>query len=203
MTENLEEIGGISRRTALKRVWVVRSRGLVSTDRAEFRLSASASHAPSTCDGVTLNNPCNVAIPCQGLDSCNCWVLMDRSGCYCGPFGIITTCASNSDCPAGEVCVDNCAGGVCKPPCGASHAAGNAEPNVTERRGSSTLHVWLAPALVGANQAEASRWSLSDAGDPARSAARDEYVATDRRGQVRPRVSSHRWGSDTGRGPFV
>jgi hypothetical protein len=80
--------------------------------------STSATIPLCECD---LEQPCNIAIPCNGSEGCNCWVLADRSGCFCGPIPLcetLTPCGPGGTCPDGEVCVENCCGKYCYPPCG-------------------------------------------------------------------------------------
>ena len=86
--------------------------------------TTSTTEEPPTC-GCAVGLPCNIAIPCNGTESCNCWVLADHSGCFCGPIVDCVTlseCGPGDTCPDGEVCVENCCGKFCYPPC---NAAGN------------------------------------------------------------------------------
>ena len=61
-----------------------------------------------------------MAIDCHNSGgTCNCWVLTDRSGCFCGPFD---ACANhqpcdNGRCPTGLCCIENCCGQLCYPTC--------------------------------------------------------------------------------------
>ncbi|SRR5712691_4417240 len=76
--------------------------------------------------GCDLNTPCNVAIDCHNSGgACNCWVLADRSACFCGPIDACTmhVPCQNGQCPTGQVCVENCCGQLCYAPCGVGRKA--------------------------------------------------------------------------------
>jgi len=119
---------GISRRRMLKRIGAGAAVAWSAPILTSIRTPAFAqSPIVSPCDEnapCDLNTPCNVAIPCHnGNPLCNCWVMQDRSACWCGDLDACSNhqpCANTGDCPSGQVCVENCCGTLCYAPCSSS-----------------------------------------------------------------------------------
>jgi hypothetical protein len=109
---------GISRRRMLKRIGAGAAVAWSAPILTSLRTPAFAQSAQCPCD---VNTPCNFAIDCNSSGGiCNCWVLTDRSGCWCGPFDACSNhapCSSNADCASGERCIENCCGMLCYAPC--------------------------------------------------------------------------------------
>ncbi len=132
MEETAKPVRDISRRTMLKRAGVgaavVWSAPILSSVRvpAFARTATGPGGCPKNpCDSCDVNTPCNSAFDCQNSGgACNCWVLADRSSCYCGPISACTGFqpCQNGQCPAGQCCVENCCGQLCYPVCSAKHA---------------------------------------------------------------------------------
>jgi hypothetical protein len=122
---------GISRRRMLKRIGVGAAVAWSAPILTSIKAPAFAQYG-SPCDPgaqCDVNMPCNFAIDCQNSGgTCNCWVLTDRSGCWCGPFDPCSNhapCSSNADCASGERCIENCCGRLCYAPCGAPAGGGS------------------------------------------------------------------------------
>ena len=119
--EELEPKEGISRRKMIKRIGAGAAIAWTAPVLSSIRTPAFAQYG--TCNTCDVNNPCNVAIPCNNDPNCNCWVVADHSGCFCGSFvfacGDCGVCPGGTDaeCPSGSRCVDTCCGFTCAPPC--------------------------------------------------------------------------------------
>jgi hypothetical protein len=120
---------GISRRRMLKRIGAGAAIAWSAPVLTSLRAPAFAQESP--CDpgaGCDLNTPCNVPIPCLGGNpACNCWVLSNRSACFCGPIvpcSDLQFCGPGDSCPYGQVCVENCCGKLCYSPCTGSGSGG-------------------------------------------------------------------------------
>jgi hypothetical protein len=117
---------GISRRRMLKRIGAGAAIAWSAPILTSIRAPAFAQYNESPCDPnaqCDVNMPCNFAIQCMNRGDCNCWVLTDRSGCWCGPFDACANhapCSNNADCAPGERCIENCCGQLCYAPCGAA-----------------------------------------------------------------------------------
>jgi hypothetical protein len=115
-TEETHE--GISRRRMLKRIGAGAAVAWTAPVLTSLKTPAFAqAYPPCPCD---LNTPCNFAIDCEDSGgSCNCWVLADRSKCWCGPISPCTDYVpcDNGRCAEGFVCVENCCGQLCYPEC--------------------------------------------------------------------------------------
>jgi hypothetical protein len=92
-------------------------------DPVECRCVPAPSPICDTCNDIcTTPRPCG---PTGSEDTCNCWVRADQSGCFCGPLPLCDTleqCSPTGNCDNGFVCVENCCGRYCYPPCGAPSA---------------------------------------------------------------------------------
>lgn len=134
--EEEEVKSSISRRRIMKRAGV----GAAIVWSAPVLSSlGSAAHAQTpppdgeACD-CDVQQPCNMAIPCQGSNLCNCWVRFDRTGCFCGPFDACINhepCGPNGSCPSGQVCISNCCGDLCYAPCGAGAESAGPDSSLT------------------------------------------------------------------------
>lgn len=121
---------GISRRRMIKRIGAGAAIAWSAPILTSLKSPAFAQPSPiAPCDPgapCDLNAPCNVAIPCKGGNpACNCWVLADRSSCFCGGLILCSDlqfCGPGDTCPPGEVCVENCCGKLCYVPCQFSNA---------------------------------------------------------------------------------
>jgi hypothetical protein len=127
--ENIESASeGVSRRKLIQRAGVVgavawTAPALLSVGGAAF----AGSPGPGTCTGCDLSLPCNTRIACGPGGGCNCWVMADRSACFCGPLDSCAdhvACDANDQCPSGLTCVENCCGKLCYAPCGEGQGGG-------------------------------------------------------------------------------
>lgn len=120
-TEETHE--GISRRRMLKRIGAGAAVAWSAPVLTSMSTPAFAQYQDSPCDPgnqCDLNTPCNFAIDCESSGgTCNCWVLADRSACWCGPISPCTDYVpcDNGQCAPGFVCVENCCGQLCYPEC--------------------------------------------------------------------------------------
>jgi hypothetical protein len=118
--EELEVKDGISRRRMLKRIGAGAAVAWSAPILTSIKTPAFAQNEPPPCP-CDINMPCNFAIDCNDSGGlCNCWVLTDRSDCWCGPFDACANhapCSSNADCASGERCIENCCGTLCYAPC--------------------------------------------------------------------------------------
>lgn len=117
--------GGLSRRSALKRIGVGAAvvwsaPALLSTGNAfgaptsDNPLCSPGNCTDYTCGGYTqcgtegLFGICVCDITVEG--NCFCW-----ANFYCST---VSACNGTADCPAGYACVTTCCGQTCAPPCG-------------------------------------------------------------------------------------
>jgi hypothetical protein len=122
--EELETTEGISRRKMIKRIGAGAAIAWTAPVLTSIRTPAFAQGSPGGGCDCDINNPCNVAIPCNNNDpNCNCWVNAAHNVCLCGSFvqfcGDCGSCPGGSDgeCPSGSHCVDTCCGFTCAPAC--------------------------------------------------------------------------------------
>jgi len=117
---------GISRRRMLKRIGAGAAVAWSAPILTSLRTPAFAQGSPPPPEdcGCDVNTPCNVSIDCHNSGGlCNCWVLQDRSGCWCGPFDACSNhsaCGTDADCGSGERCIENCCGLLCYAACDVS-----------------------------------------------------------------------------------
>lgn len=123
--------GSISRRKVLKRIGAGAAVAWTAPILTSIRTPAFAQNPPPEECPCDVNMPCNFAIDCHNSGGqCNCWVLTDRSGCWCGPFDACSNhlpCNSNADCAGNERCIENCCGKLCYAPCAVG--SGQRAPN--------------------------------------------------------------------------
>lgn len=123
MPDEVENTGGLSRRSMIKRV----SAGAAVVWSAPAILSVSRASAAAS------PNPCtNGGDACEGLfacgDNCNCWVNASGGGNFCGFLAFscsdtnACTGSDGTDCPSGYNCVATCCGNICVAPCGSNLA---------------------------------------------------------------------------------
>jgi hypothetical protein len=130
--EELEAKEGISRRRMIKRIGAGAAVAwsapiLTSMAAPAFAQQDTECVVDSGC-GCDPNSPCNVAIPCLGDPTCNCWVHASSRSCTClhftgscGEFGLCPG-GADSECGTGMCCVDTCCGFTCTPACGGAGA---------------------------------------------------------------------------------
>jgi hypothetical protein len=135
MDENNDEMSGISRRSAIKRIGV----GAAVVWSAPAIVSVSRAYGQVGSPGALGCPECDVDDLCSGQGFCSedeftcpCSPQLDGETCFCwqGPHGGCDEFGGrcdpengNADCDAGETCVPTCcyvggATGVCMVPCG-------------------------------------------------------------------------------------
>jgi hypothetical protein len=135
MSDEREQVGSVSRRTALKTIgagavvaWAAPT--LTSIDKAYAQQGSPTALGCPECD---VNDLCSGQGFCSADEStCPCSPMLDRETCFCwqGPhggcdsfFGRCDPALGNVDCAAGQTCVPTCCysggkTGVCMVPCG-------------------------------------------------------------------------------------
>ena len=120
-----ERQDGISRRRMLKRIGAGAAVAWSAPVLTSLRTPAFAQpYETCPCDP---NTPCNVKIDCGPGGRCFCWVRADGNpACFCGEGDPCTgvPCGPENTCPdnPGWVCVNNCCGFQCWPPCAGSRS---------------------------------------------------------------------------------